>query len=249
MNQLQDEGYRWVILGTLFSLHVLTSAGQFSIPPVLPFIKEDLGLNYTQVGLFTSSSYLGSALTATFAGWTVDSLGIKKMVVLGTILMGTCMLIASWMPSFLWVLIFLFLSGISYSILIPSTNKAAMVWFHQRLRATAIGIKQTGINGGGFVAAFSIPPLAMNFGWRLAFSVAGFFVLLGGIVMLIFYREFDPESYHQAPLREWKYQIKQVISNRNVLILGFEGFFRIGIQSVFLTYLILYKVCQKTPGF
>ena len=246
MKQSQTEGYRWIILGTLFSFHVLTSAGQFRIPPLLPFIRKELELTYTQVGLLISSSYLGSALTATFAGWAADFFGIKKMVVLGTIVMGTCMLFAGWMPSFLWILIFLVLAGLSYSIFIPSTNKAAMYWFRQRLRATAMGIKQTGINGGGFVAAFSIPRFALDFSWRHAFSVAGVFVLLGGIVMLISYREFDPESYRQAPLREWKNQIKRIILNRNVVILGLEGFFRIGVQSVFLTYLILYlqKVFQ-----
>lgn len=58
--------------------------------------------------------------------------------------------------------------------------------------------------------------------------------------MLIFYQESDPLSHHQIALREWKQQIKKVISNRNVLILGFEGFFRVGVQTSFLTYLILY---------
>jgi ACS family D-galactonate transporter-like MFS transporter len=113
----------------------------------LPFIKKELGLNYTQVGLFTSSYYLGIALAATFAGWTADFIGIRKMVVLGTIMMGIFTLVASWMPSFWWIMFFMVLAGVSYSVLTPSTNKATMYWFHERLRATAMGIKQTGING------------------------------------------------------------------------------------------------------
>jgi sugar phosphate permease len=246
MNSLQGERYRWVILGTLFFLHVFTSVGQFSIPPLLPFIKKEMGLNYTQVGLFTSSYFLGIALTATFGGWTADSFGIRRMVVLGTFLMGIFMTIAGWMPTFLGIISFLILAGICYSIITPSTNKATMYWFHERLRATAMGIKQTGINGGGLLASLIIPPIALHSNWRYGFSLAGLLVLIGGLTMLFFYREIGPSPHHQMPLREWKQQIKKVVSNRNVLLLGADGFFRVGVQNAFLTYLILYlqKILQ-----
>jgi ACS family hexuronate transporter-like MFS transporter len=248
VNRAYNEGYRWWILGILFSLHVLTSVGQFSIPPLLPFIKKELGLNYTEVGVFTSSFYLGTALSATFVGWAVDCLGIKKMVILGSSIMGASMLIAGWMPSFGLVMLFLVFSGIAYSTISPSTNKATMYWFHERLRATAMGIKQTGINGGGFLAAFIIPPLALSFSWRIALSVGSVLVVLGGIIMFIFYREVDPQTQCQRALSEWKAQIKQIVSNRNILVLGLEGFFRIGVQNAFLAYLILYlqKVIQAS---
>jgi ACS family hexuronate transporter-like MFS transporter len=242
MNPSGNERYRWVILGTLFSLHVLTAVGYFGIPPLLPFIKQELELNYTQVGLFTSSFFLGTALTATFAGWTIDFIGIKRMVVLGTIIMGTSLMIASWMPSFWLIMFFLLIAGIAYSTVTPSSNKATMYWFHERLRATAMGIKQTGINGGGFLAAFIIPPIALSFNWHYALFVAALFVLMGGIGMMIFYREFDPQNHHPTHLREWRYQIKQVVSDRNVLILALEGFFRVGVQNAFLSYVILYLV-------
>jgi ACS family hexuronate transporter-like MFS transporter len=248
VNRAYNEGYRWWILGILFSLHVLTSVGQFSIPPLLPFIKKELGLNYTEVGVFTSSFYLGTALSATFVGWAVDCLGIKRMVILGSSIMGASMLIAGWMPSFGLVMLFLVFSGIAYSTISPSTNKATMYWFHERLRATAMGIKQTGINGGGFLAAFIIPPLALSFSWRIALSVGSVLVVLGGIIMFIFYREVDPQTQCQRALSEWKAQIKQIVSNRNILVLGLEGFFRIGVQNAFLAYLILYlqKVIQAS---
>jgi ACS family hexuronate transporter-like MFS transporter len=248
VNRAYNEGYRWWILGILFSLHVLTSVGQFSIPPLLPFIKKELGLNYTEVGVFTSSFYLGTALSATFVGWAVDCLGIKRMVILGSSIMGASMLIAGWMPSFGLVMLFLVFSGIAYSTISPSTNKATMYWFHERLRATAMGIKQTGINGGGFLAAFIIPPLALSFSWRIALSVGSVLVVLGGIIMFIFYREVDPQTQCQRAMSEWKAQIKQIVSNRNILVLGLEGFFRIGVQNAFLAYLILYlqKVIQAS---
>jgi len=246
MKDPQVERYRWVILGTLFSVHVLTSVGQFSIPPLLPFIKKEMDLNYTQVGFFTSSFFLGIALTSTLGGWIADSLGIRKMLILGTFLMGVFMTLSGWMPTFLGIISFFILAGICYSIVTPSTNKATMYWFHERSRATAMGIKQTGINGGGLLASLIIPPIDLHYNWRYGFSLAGILVLIGGLTMLIFYREIEPSSHHQMPLREWRQQIKKVVSNRNVLLLGADGFFRVGVQNAFLTYLILYlqKILQ-----
>jgi sugar phosphate permease len=58
--------------------------------------------------------------------------------------------------------------------------------------------------------------------------------------MWVFYHEYDLPSARQVSLAECKLQIKEVISNRNILILGVEGFFRVGVQTAFLTYLILY---------
>ena len=240
MDQIGHERYRWIILGTLFFLHVFSSIGQFSIPPLLPFIKRELGLNYTQIGLFTSSFFFGIGLTATLGGWTADFMGVRRGVLLGTFLMGIFISLVGWMPNFLWIISFLILAGICYSTITPSTNKATMYWFHDRLRATAMGIKQTGINGGGFLASIIIPPIALNYNWRYGFSLAGLLVLAGSLIIMIFYRDIDPSSHPRTGLREWKHQIKKVIFNRNVLLLGAEGFFRVGVQNAFLTYLILH---------
>ena len=240
MNRTHHEGYRWVILGTLFSVHVLTALGQFSIPPLLPFIKKEMGLNYTQVGVFTSSYYLGIALAATFAGWMADRMGAKRMAITGTVLIGISTLVASGMPSFWWMVFFMILAGISYSVLTPSTNKATMDWFHERLRATAMGIKQTGINGGGFLAAFIMPPLALNFGWRYALGASALLILAGALAMGVFYRDPDRSSAEPVTPGRCRPRMKEVISNRNILILAVEGFFRVGVQTAFLAYLILY---------
>jgi sugar phosphate permease len=240
MDQTRNDVYRWVILGTLFAVHVLTSIGQFSIPPLLPFIKKELGLNYTQVGVFTSAYYLGVALTATFAGWMADLMGVRKMAISGMVLIGVCTLIASRMPTLWWIVFFMVLAGISYSVVTPSTNKATMAWFHERLRATAMGIKQTGINGGGFLAALIVPPIALNFSWRYALAVAAVLVLIGATATWIFYRDPAPAPVHPASPVRCRPPMREVISNRNILLLAVEGFFRVGVQTAFLAYLILY---------
>lgn len=235
-----QDSYRWIILGTLFMVHVLTSIGQFSIPPLLPFIKKNFELNYTQVGIFSSSFYLGLGAMAAFGGSMSDFMGIKKVIILGTLFMGALMLIASWMTDFWWIIGFLICAGISYSAVTPATNKATMYWFQDSLRATAMGAKQTGINVGGFIAAFIVPWMAVGYGWHFALSFTSILVGVSALIMLMFYREFQVQVEGRATFKTWKAQYRRVISNRSVLFLGAEGFFRVGLQNTYLAYLILY---------
>ena len=237
--KLQDS-YRWIILGTLFTVHVLTSIGQFSIPPLLPFIKKNFELNYTQVGIFSSSFYLGLGAMAAFGGSMSDFMGIKKVIILGTLFMGALMLFASWMNDFWWIIGFLICAGISYSAVTPATNKATMYWYQDRLMATAMGAKQTGINAGGFIAAFIVPWMAVGYGWHLALSFTSILVAASALIMVMFYREFQAQTQGPTTFKTWKAQYRRVISNRNVLFLGAEGFFRVGLQNAYLAYLILY---------
>ena len=48
-----------------------------------------------------------------------------------------------------------------------------MAWFHRDERATAMGIKQTGVPAGGFFTALLAPPLVLLIGWRGAFAALG----------------------------------------------------------------------------
>ena len=49
----------WVILPMLFTIHVMTAIGLFSISPLIPLIKHELDLNHAQVGLLSGSFFFG----------------------------------------------------------------------------------------------------------------------------------------------------------------------------------------------
>lgn len=235
--------YRWTILAALFVTHVLTSVGSFSIPILLPLIKNDFGLTHTQVGIVTASYFLGTGLMSAVAGWPVDFFGFRKMLIFGSLLVGGSLITAAWMPNFGMMMALLILAGTGYSVVTPSTNKAVMYWFNERVRATVMGFKQTGINGGGFLAGMIIPPLALALSWHLALSVAGLVVMGTSVITMIVYRE-RTSGRRVITVHQWFIQVKEVIRNRNILLLSAEGFFRVGVQMAFLTYLVLFL--QKT---
>jgi MFS family permease len=230
---------QWTLLLMLFTIHVLTAVGMFSISPLIPLIKKELGLNHTQVGMLSGSFFLGVALNSAIAGWAIDLLGVRKMILLGTILLSGSLLAAACFPLYVPMLVLFVIAGIGYCVVTPSTNKAVMCWFNERIRATVMGFKQTGINAGGFLAGIILPPLALAINWRWALLTAGF-IVAGTLFFILFLFKKKTSGALFVPIGQWFEKFKMVIYERNILLLSVEAFFRVGTQMAFFTYLVLF---------
>jgi len=130
--------YRWAILLVLFLLQLTCSGGSFSFGPLAPFLKEGMGINRAQVGMFTSAIYLGYILMAIPWGRLADSIGPRKVMLVAPLIQGIAYLGFSQAPSFLFALIAVFIAGIGYGAVTSSTVKGLVYWFPARMRATAL---------------------------------------------------------------------------------------------------------------
>jgi sugar phosphate permease len=68
-----------------------------------------------------------------------------------------------------------------------------MAWFHRDERATAMGIKQTGVPAGGVLTAMLAPQLVLIVGWRGALAALGVTNFLFGFFFSFFWRD-PPEE-------------------------------------------------------
>ncbi len=228
------------ILLLLFMAHVLTTTGMFGFQVLLPQVKISLGLTHAQVGGLMASYFLGISVLSPFSGLFVDQFGVRRSIIIGSLLIGGSLVIISRFPTLLLMIPLLIVAGTGHSLITPSSNKAVMRWFEDRSRATAMGIKQTGINGGGLLASLVIPSLAGTVGWSRALIVAGLIPLSSALIISWFYRyPFDGKAM-ALRLKSWRSQLGKVLTNRDILLLALEGFFRVGVQMAFLTYLMLY---------
>jgi sugar phosphate permease len=209
------DAFRWTILALVSISHIIGASAQYSINTLAPFYQEELGINRAQVGLFISAFYLAMTGASFGAGWLADRWGVRKTTLQGHIFVGLCTASAGFAPSFAWVCVCFFFAGLGYSFLNPASTKGVMVWFHRDERATAMGIKQTGVPGGGFVTALLAPALVLLTGWRGALMVLGCTNVLFGFVFAQLWREptnkigpdrsdriaYDPP----APLKVWEF--------------------------------------------
>jgi predicted MFS family arabinose efflux permease len=100
------------------------------------------------------SAYYGAMLVLALpAGWLVDRFGLRAMLLIAHVLLASGLLVlarASGLPTGALGLV---LCGGGYAFINPATARAVLMWFPRSARATAMGVKQTGVPAGGVVAA------------------------------------------------------------------------------------------------
>ena len=185
----QRDSFRWTILGLIFVSHIIGASAQYGINTLAPFYKDEMGLSRAQVGLFFSAFYLAMTGASFGTGWLADRLGVRKTTLLGHLGLGVCTTAAAFSPSFESAWVSFFLAGFGYSFLNPASSIGVMTWFDRDERATAMGIKQTGVPSGGVLAAILAPSLVLLIGWRGSLAALGIINFAFGFLFLLLWRE------------------------------------------------------------
>jgi len=181
--------FRWWILALISVSHIIGAAAQYGINTLAPFYKDELGLTRAQVGLFFSSFYLAMTGASFGTGWLADRLGVRKTIFQGHVFLGLCTVAAAFSPSFEFACASFFMAGLGYSFLNPASTIGVMSWFHRDERATAMGAKQTGVPGGGVLAAIVAPSLVLLIGWRGSLAALGILNFFFGFVFSWLWRD------------------------------------------------------------
>ena len=226
------------ILAVMTLAHTVASFCNLSIPPLTPFLRDELNLTHAEVGLLMSFIYIGVVSSSLFFGWITDLLGERRALTLGLGIQGVFMIGFAWIHSFLLGGVFLLLSGIGYSSVNPATTKGVMRWFPFQGRATAMGIKQTGIPLGGILAAAILPGLALAFGWRASVILVSAATLAFILAVRVGIPR-APSRQKQPGGMKWA-QLREVLSNRSILALSIMGIFLAGAQLAIITHLVLF---------
>ncbi len=185
----QRDSFRWTILGLIFVSHIIGASAQYGINTLAPFYQDEMGLSRAQVGLFFSAFYLAMTGASFGTGWLADRLGVRKTTLLGHLGLGLCTTAAAFSPSFESAWASFFLAGFGYSFLNPASSIGVMTWFDRDERATAMGIKQTGVPSGGVLAAILAPSLVLLIGWRGSLAALGIINFAFGFVFALLWRE------------------------------------------------------------
>jgi predicted MFS family arabinose efflux permease len=231
---------RWAVLALIMAAQTMANVGPLGIPSIAPLIRESLDLSVAQAGSFLSAYYVGPVLMSLPAGWLADRWGVRGAMILGQVLIAIGLGAVAVAPSFSFIVVILVLAGSGYGVLNPTTTKAGMAWFPPRQRATVVGLKQVGLPFGGAVGALVMPPVALALGWRAAVGVGA--AAVGGLALLTWalYRDLPeppPSASAAAPERP---RFRAVLGNRDLWLVGVSTLVFAGVQTVFLSFLVLY---------
>src|SRR4051795_8937828 len=95
------------VLGAISAAHFVSHYVQLLLGPLLPFVRADFGVSYTEIGFALAVFNLVSAVLQTPAGFLVDRFGARTLLAAGLVLGGIAFVAAGLTGSF-WVFVGMF---------------------------------------------------------------------------------------------------------------------------------------------
>jgi MFS family permease len=224
-------------LTILTLVHAVGTLHMVSVMAMAPVIQQDLDLNVTQVGLLVTAYYGAQTIGAMPAGGIVDRLGVGWALVVAQVILIMGAISLSQAASFGLAFGSCALMGLGYSITNPATARGVLEWFPPERRATAMGIKQTGVPIGGVLAAGN-GALVILISWQhILWIIAG----LTAVSALLSLRLAERPRWHSSgSVRSVIANLVEVMRDRNLGILFVAGgFYNMG-QMNFFAYLTLF---------
>ena len=174
MNELiKANRYRWVILGVSFLAEFQTVITRFGFSSLIPLIKPELGMTYTQAGLVSSAYFITYSAMQIPSGYISDRFSLKKVIPLSALGVGAFTILNSLTSNFLEMLVCRLAIGFAGSVIFVPLTKLIATWFPSKERGRAIGVLMTGASAGSIFASGIVPLLGSLYGWRNTFVISG----------------------------------------------------------------------------
>ena len=160
------------------TMHVWSDLFFALLVPLLPFIKEDMNLSFTQVGLLRSVFSGASAVLQVPAGLLAESAGEFWMLIGGNIWVSAGLLAMALSPIFVVLVIASGVAGLGGGTQHPLASSMVSRAYDDRGRATAVGTVNFAGDLGKMLAPLLTGLFAVTRGWRPTLIIVGALGLL-----------------------------------------------------------------------
>jgi MFS family permease len=162
------------IVGAVSAAHFVSHYYILLLAPLLPFVRADYGVSYTKIG-FAFAAFNGvSAALQTPAGFLVDWLGARILLIAGLAIGASAFMVAGLVDSF-WVMVAMFaLAGVGNTVYHPADYALLSHHVPSDRIGQAFSIHTFAGMLGSAVAPASLLMMQSLWGWRGAFVGTGF---------------------------------------------------------------------------
>ena len=164
-----------------FSHHVLTAL----IVPLLPFIRDDFVLDYTQSGLVFSAFALPYGISQLPSGWLADRLGPRILITISISGVALTGLLVGLSQTYIMMIAFLILMGVVGGGYHPAAPPLISTSVEPKNRGRALGLHQVGGSASYFLTPLIGVAIATGWGWRGSFIGLAIPIIAFGIVFYV----------------------------------------------------------------
>ncbi len=154
----------WLMYGVFY-------LNRANIAPVIPLMREDVGLSYTQIGMITAAFYGLYTFTQLPAGYLGDRLGPRRVITFGGLISSFSNLVFSQLGSFPLLVGFHALNGVGQGGGWSPSVRLLVNWFPGEKLGIILGVYTTCVSVFTIVAYLLSGYLGQHFGWRLSVIV------------------------------------------------------------------------------
>jgi len=171
-NSLKKSGLK-AVFGGLVPLFALAHFGHHlltALPmPLLPMIRSDFNLDYTQSGLVISAFTISYGIAQLPAGWLADRIGRRISVTLGICGVALAGLLVGLSQTYLMLVFLLALMGLVGGAYHPASTPLLSTLVGPKRRGSALGVHMIGGSASYFLAPLVAAAFAAGWGWRSPF--------------------------------------------------------------------------------
>ncbi len=161
------------IVGVVSAAHFVSHYYILLLAPLLPFVRADYGVSYTEIGFAFAAFNIVSAALQTPAGFLVDWLGARILLVGGLVIGATAFTVAGLTHSF-WAMVAMFaLAGVGNTVYHPADYAILSHHVPSNSIGQAFSVHTFAGMLGSAVAPASLLMMQSLWGWRGAFVGAG----------------------------------------------------------------------------
>jgi MFS family permease len=187
--------YRWVLLASFMFINLMIQVLWISYSPVTIIAKDFFGVSDLKIGLLAMLFMIAFVPFSIPASWAIDTLGFRKAVGFGALLMGVFGLLRGFAGNnYTWVFLCTIGIAIAQPFLMNSWTTLPARWFEKKFRATAVGLITLSSLLGIAISMVLTPMLAETFNNNLATiqKVYGVAAAFAAILFLLLARDNPP---------------------------------------------------------
>ena len=173
------------------STHVWSDLFFALYAPLLPLIKEDLGLTFTEVALLKSVYAGASAVLQVPAGFIAERVGEFWLLIGGNIWVAVGLICMAFAPGFALLLGFTLVGGLGGGTQHPLASAIVSRAYEDKGRATAVGTVNFAGDIGKLLAPVLALVIAVNYGWRITMLVIGVAAIVYMVMTLLIRRSIN----------------------------------------------------------
>ena len=181
--------FKWRVLLAFAGFYLFAYFGRFSLYPLAPLVKEDLGIGNVEIAVIWAMLFWGFGLGDVLHGRLSEAFGLRLWVMVGAVLTAVFNWATSFAVSPLTMAIPLGLAGfVNAACWAPAMSMISQWWPRSR-RGVALGIVGTSA-GGAMLLMWALSGwVGSEWGWRSAFRYLPLTTAVLGIAFFFLVRD------------------------------------------------------------